>query len=233
MIETPERALVIFAHPDDAEFGCSGTVARWVREGAKVFYTVCTNGDKGSNDPEMTSDRLVKIREQEQRNAAAVLGVEEVVFLGYPDGGLEDTPDLRRSIVRSIRRFRPDICICPNAFYQTRFSHRDHRVCGVSALDAMFPYARDHLHFPELLKEGLQPHKTGMALMWGSEDPDEWVDITDTIEQKIKALKCHESQGFGGGWANIGDRIKETAHENGKKPGFQYAEAFRKIPFRR
>ncbi|MDP3064053.1 MAG: PIG-L deacetylase family protein [Chloroflexota bacterium] len=233
MIETPQRALVIFAHPDDAEFGCSGTVAKWTREGAKVFYTVCTNGDKGSNDPNMTSERLVKLRHQEQLDASKVLGVEEVVFLNNPDGGLEDTTDLRRDMVRSIRRFKPDIVICPNAFYQTRFSHRDHRVAGIVALDAMFPYARDRLHYPELLKEGLEPHKTAMALMWGSEEPDEFIDISSTIETKIKALLCHKSQAVDGAWAKIGDRMKDGAREAGKKAELECAEAFRKIPFRR
>ena len=232
MVDTPERALAIFAHPDDAEFGCAGVAAKWARRGTEVYYVVCTTGDKGSSDPEMTSERLAAIREREQREAAAVLGVREVVMLRYGDGELEDTRDLRRDIVRAVRRFRPDVVFTSNPFVNNRHVHRDHRVAGQVVLDAVFPYARDHLHFPELRKEGLEPHKTPLALLWGAEDPDVSIDITETIEAKIEALMCHRSQ-FVGRAEQVAERVRAWTREAGRRADVPYAEAFRKIQFRR
>ena len=231
MIDTPERAMAIFAHPDDAEFGCAGVVAKWVRQGAEVYYVVCTNGDKGSNDPQMTSEQLVPIREREQKEAAAVLGVREVVMLGNGDGELEDSRDMRRDIVRAVRRFRPDVVFTSNPFVNYRHAHRDHRVAGQVVLDALFPYARDHLHFPELLQEGLKPHKTAVALLWGAEEPDVFIDISETIETKIGALMRHKSQ-FLDRAPQVAERVREGARDVGKRAGVPYAEAFRSIRFR-
>src|SRR5688572_30977714 len=155
-----DRVMVITAHPDDSEFGAGGTVAKFVKEGREVAYCIVTNGNKGSSDRTMTPERLAVIRAEEQRNAARVLGVERVSFLGYPDGEVEDTRDLRRDVSREIRRFRPDLVICqnPNRTYNLGASHRDHRTVGGVVLDCVYPLARDHLAFPELLPE-VEPQK--------------------------------------------------------------------------
>ncbi len=223
------RVLIVVAHPDDAEFGCGGSVARWVQEGRQVAYVVATNGDKGSNDLTMTSERLAKIREEEQLRAAEVLGVEPVVFLGYPDGGLEDTREFRREVVRAIRRFRPDLLVSQTPFPTLNLyaSHRDHRTAGRVALDAVYPFARDHLHFPELLAEGLTPHKVLEVYLMNHEEPDVWVDISETVETKLKALRCHASQ--------LADpeaveaRVRQWSAEHGRAKGVAYAEAFKRI----
>ena len=150
-----ERVTVITAHPDDSEFGAGGTVAKLVREGAEVTYVIATNGNKGSSDRTMTPERLATIRAEEQRNAARALGVASVTFLGYPDGELEDTRDLRRDITREIRRFRPDLVITmnPHRTYNLYASHRDHRTVAGVVLDCVYPLARDHMSFPELMPE--------------------------------------------------------------------------------
>ena len=235
MLETPKSALVVTPHPDDAEIGCGGTVARWVGEGAEVYYVLCTNGDKGSSDPEMTSERLAEIRAAEQLEATRTLGVKEVVMLGYPDGELEDTREFRKQLVRAIRRFKPQVVLCPDPFRSTFYWHRDHRICGQVTADAVFPYARDRLHFYELLKEEeLEPHKVGTLLLWGADHPDTYTDISQTLETKVEALYCHTSQ-VGGLKNPIGEAapwLRESARRNGEKVGYQYAEAFRAVHFR-
>jgi len=156
-----QRILVVVAHPDDAEFGCAGSVARWVADGAEVHYCLFTSGNAGSDDPTMTPERLAAVREAEQRAAARVLGVKSVAFLHYPDGDLEDTRDARRDVIREIRRVRPDRVVCQSPFpsFNPYSGHRDHRHAGRLTLDAVYPYARDRMHFPELLVEGFEPHK--------------------------------------------------------------------------
>lgn len=232
MLETPESALVVTPHPDDAEIGCGGTVAKWIREGAQVVYVLCTNGDKGSSDPEMTSAHLAEIREKEQQAAADTLGIKEVVFLRHPDGELEDTREFRGELVREIRRHRPDVVLCPDPFRRSFYMHRDHRICGQAALDAVFPYARDRLHFPELTKMGLEPHKVGVVLMWGAESPDIFEDITETLELKCQSLLCHRSQTFNPG-RDAAQFVREYAKRLGEGQGFEYAEAFRRMNLRR
>ncbi len=236
MFERPQRAMVVFAHPDD-EIACGGTVATWTRGGTEVLFVLCTNGDKGTEDPEMTSERLAGIREEEQREAARVLGVKEVVFLRHPDGELEDTREFRGELVREIRRFRPDVVLCHDAVGRNRNNHRDHRICGTVTLDAIFPYARDPLHFPELAEQGLRPHKAGTALCWGSAEPDEFIDISDAMETKVQSLLCHRSQFLErpGRDPNRppGEFMRQNAKRVGEEAGLQYAEAFRKIEFRR
>jgi LmbE family N-acetylglucosaminyl deacetylase len=148
--------LVISPHPDDAEYGVAGTVARWTREGKQVVYIICTNGDKGTSDADMKPQDLVEIRKKEQLAAADVLGVSEVIFLGLPDQGLEETPKFRKQIVRLIRQYRPQIVVTADP-YRRYIWHRDHRIAGQVVLDAVFPYARDHLAYPDLLEEGLLP----------------------------------------------------------------------------
>ncbi|MCS7207255.1 MAG: PIG-L family deacetylase [Dehalococcoidia bacterium] len=230
-LPTPERVLVVFAHPDDAEFGCAGTVARWAREGAHIVYVLATSGDSGTSDRSLTPERLAAIREAEQIEAARMLGVREVVFLRYPDGGLEDTKEFRGKVVREIRRVKPDVVLTSEPFPRLRFSHRDHRIAGLVAMDACYPYCRDHLYYPEHLLEGLDTHKVGAVLFWGPDQPDVFSDITDTLETKLRALACHKSQ-FSD-FNAVAERVKEWARLNGQRVEVPYAEAFRKIEFAR
>ena len=231
------KAMVIVAHPDDPEFFCGGTIARWVREGMEVVYLICTRGDKGSDDPAMTPERLAALREAEQRAAARILGVREVVFLDYRDGELEPSLKLRGDIVREVRRYRPEVVITPDP--TNRFSrglypnHADHRVVGDVALDALFPAAGGRLYYPEHFAEGLAPHKVSEVYLTLTNEPDTWVDTTDLIELRIKALCCHASQ--------IKDpvaferRIRENVdprHAEPHRPP-RYAEGFRRLAMRR
>ena len=234
-MDRPQRALVVTPHPDDAEIGCGGTIARWIRDGTEVFYVLCTNGDKGTSDPEMTSQRLALLREGEQEEAARVLGVKEVVYLRYPDGGLEDTSEFRGQLVRAIRLYRPEVVFCTEPFRRTFYLHRDHRICGQVTLDAVFPYARDRLHYPEHANhDGLEPHKVGDLLMWGTEEPDTFIDIGDTIELKIAALRKHASQlSRDGSERDPGEFVKAHAQRIGQRADLPYAEGFRRIQFRR
>ncbi len=189
----PVDVMVVCPHADDAEFGAAGTVARYTREGRRVVYVVVTNGDKGTTDRSLRPEELVAIREREQRAAARVLGVEDVVFLGYPDQGLEDTPAFRKDIVRQIRIHRPQIVITADP-YRRYLWHRDHRVAGQVVMDAVYPFARDHLAYPDLTAQGLEPHKVREVLFWAAEDINYRVDITETFALKLEALRCHESQ---------------------------------------
>jgi LmbE family N-acetylglucosaminyl deacetylase len=231
--EPPARVLAVTAHPDDTEFGFGGTIARWAAEGSEIYYLVCTNGDKGTSDPHMTPEKLARIREEEQRAAARVLGVREVFFLGYPDGELEDTRELRGKIVRYIRLLRPNLVITMNPYPVSRFvQHRDHRIAGLVTIDAVYPYARDHLHFAEHIAEGLQPHKVEELYVSGVDNPDTFVDITDYIEKKIEALRCHRSQVRDADGEAFAARIRAMAARTGERFGVPFAEAFQRIQLR-
>ena len=162
MVETPERALVVIPRPNDAEFWCGGTVARWAKEGSDVFFLLCTDGGKGTSDPEMTPDRLAPIREQEQRDAAGILGVREVVTLGYPDGELEDNGEFRGEVVRAVRRFRPDVVLCPEIHRRSSPWHRDYRIAGQVTADAAYPYARPSIT-TSYWQRGWSPIKLGWS----------------------------------------------------------------------
>lgn len=193
------RVMGIFAHPDDPEFFCGGTFAKWAAEGRHITFVLATSGDKGSGDFNMVSDQLVAIREVEERAAAARLGVQDVVFLRYPDGELKVSLNLRRQLTRLIRLKKPDIVVTndPTArWYGARYiNHPDHRAIGDAALDAVFPTARDHLSFPELYSwEGLAPHKVKQVYLSGTHTADTKVDVTDYLEIKIAALYEHKSQ---------------------------------------
>ncbi len=221
------HAMVVTPHPDDAEFGVAGTVVRWVREGKSVIYVVCSNGEKGTSDRNTKPEELARVREQEQLAAAKLLGVREVVFLRHPDQALEDTPEFRKDIVRQIRKYRPETVITADP-YRRYLWHRDHRITGQVTLDAIFPYARDYLAYPDLLEEGLEPHKVKEVLLWATEDPNYRSDITDTFEIKMAALRCHKSQ-VGGNWAEMEKRLRERAKTMAEGEDFKLAEAFHRV----
>ncbi|MGJ3240889.1 MAG: PIG-L deacetylase family protein [Anaerolineae bacterium] len=196
---TPRRVLGVFAHPDDAEFFAGGTFARWAADRAEITFVLATSGDKGSDDPDMTSEKLAAIREEEATRAAEALGVQEVIFLKYVDGELFPTLDLRRDITRLIRIKRPDVIVTldPTRFwYETRsINHPDHRAIGAATLESVFPTARDRLNFIELERdEGLAPHKCLTVYIAGAEQPTLTVDVSGCIETQVKALLEHKSQ---------------------------------------
>ena len=219
------NVLVVTPHPDDAEYGVAGTVARWTNEGRTVVYVVCTNGDKGTSDREVKSESLIKIREKEQIAAANLLGVKEVIFLGYPDQGLEETPQFRKDIVKQIRRFRPDTVVTADP-YRRYIWHRDHRITGRVTLDAVFPYARDHLSYPDLLEEGLEPHKVKEVLLWASENINHRLDITDTFPLKLNALREHKSQVGHIPRQELEGYLRGRAIQLSEVESFQLAEGF-------
>ena len=228
MTDSIERVMVVTAHPDDSEFGAGGTVAKFAQQGCEITYIVVTNGNKGSSDRTMTAERLAIIREEEQRNAARVLGVERVQFLGYPDGEVEDTRDLRRDISREIRRWRPDLIITqnPHRTYQLGISHRDHRITAGVVLDCFYPLARDHMAFPELMPE-FEPHKVREIYLMQWENPHLVVDISDTMDLKLKALACHVSQLKA--FREVERRVRDRAREIGAPKGYVYAESFDRV----
>jgi LmbE family N-acetylglucosaminyl deacetylase len=218
--------LVVSPHPDDSEFGVAGTVAKWVKEGKEVVYAICTSGDKGASDFEADPEELARTREQEQMCAARVLGVREVIFLRHPDQSLEDTPEFRKEIVRLIRTYRPDIVVSADP-YRRYIWHRDHRITGQVVLDAVFPYARDHLAYPDLMKEGLLPHKVKEVWLWTIADNiNHRSDITDTFSLKVKALRCHHSQVGNDRFADLEGRLREWAMDRAKGTEYELAEAF-------
>jgi LmbE family N-acetylglucosaminyl deacetylase len=222
-----DAVLVIIPHPDDAEFGAAGTVARWAAEGRPVYYVVCTNGDKGSSDPEMNSEGIAAIRRQEQLRAAQVLGVKQVHFLDYPDGALEDTADFRGKLVYYIRKYRPFTVVTSDP-YRRYLWHRDHRITGRAALDAVFPYARDHLSYPEHLTDGLSTHRVKEVYFWAADEPNHYEDISATFGTKLKAGLSHQSQ-LGGRHNNLEGWLRERATTLGKAAGYPLAEAFYRL----
>lgn len=228
---TPVYALLICPHADDAEFGAAGTVARWTGESKKVVYVICTDGSKGTGDRSIKPEDLVRTRKAEQREAASVLGVEEVVFLDRPDQGLEDTSDFRRDLVREIRRFKPEVVATTDP-YRKYIWHRDHRVTGQVALDAVFPYARDHLAYPELLEEGFEPHKVKEMLFWGADEVNLRVDITDTFELKMQALARHKSQVGQYASPEWIEWLKNRNRAMAEGEPFELAEAFFRVEIR-
>ena len=226
------QVMVVTPHPDDAEFGVAGTVARWTGEGKDVIYVVCTNGDKGTSDINMKPDVLASIREQEQLAAARLLGVREVIFLRHPDQGLEDTPEFRKEIVRLIRMYQPETVVTA-APYRGYIWHRDHRITSRVTLDAVFPYARDFLAYPDLLEQGLQPHKVKEVLLWGSEDVNYRSNITDTFDIKIAALRCHKSQISDNPSTGLEERMRERYKMLAEGEDYELAEAFHRVEIRR
>lgn len=230
-MEQTTPVLVITPHPDDAESGAGGTIARWAQQGRKVILVVCTNGDKGTSDRTVHPADLAQRREAEQLQAAHVLGIAEVVFLRLPDQGLEDCSAFREQLVRQIRQHRPGTVVTIDP-YRRYIRHRDHAVCGRVALDAIFPYARDHLAYPEHVAQGLEPHAVREVYLWSAEEPDAFLDITETFTIKMDALYCHASQMHRP--RSEREAAARARHaEMGKKIGVALAEPFKRLEITR
>ena len=189
----PLTAMVIFAHPDDAEFTCGGTVAKWCAQGWTVYYVLATSGDKGTHDAALSVQELAALREQEQRDACKTLGVKDVIFLGYPDGFVRADEEFRGQIVRLLRRYRPDVVITWDGF-RPGFNHSDHRAVGIAVRDAVYPAVRDHLYYADQGEDGLEAHQVNQMLLAGTSEPDYEVDISAHVETKLEAVLCHRSQ---------------------------------------
>ncbi len=224
----PLTAMVIVAHPDDAEFLCGGTVAKWCAEGWTVYYVLATSGDKGTHDKALSHQELAAIREQEQRDACNVLGVKEVIFLGHPDGFLQPDVELRGEVVRLLRQYRPDVVITWDGF-RSGFNHSDHRAVGIAVRDAVYPAVRDHLYYPNDKEDGLDAHQVNEMLMSGSDDPDYRVDISDHLETKLEAILCHKSQ-IGGTPEEVRKRWTERMRSAGNGRAM---ESFKRVSIRR
>ena len=231
------RGMVVVAHADDAEFGCSGTVAKLCAAGWEMVYVMCTDGSKGSSDREITQRQLASIRRKEQQNAGKTLGLKDVVFLDYEDSMLQPTLALRKDIAREIRRYKPDVLI---TMYPMRnldggwgVGHPDHMAAGEAALQAVFPTARDHMTFPDLLEAGFEPHKVAEVWIIGHPAPDLYVDVTQHMDTSVAALMQHKSQMNGRDEAWASEMMRRWRRERGVGKGIQYAEAFKRIEFRR
>lgn len=227
----PPCAMLIYAHPDDIEFSAGGTAAIWAQNGSQVIFVVITDGNVGSHEEGMTADRLIETRRKEQQAAAKIIGAKECIFLGYHDGLLQPTLELRKELVKLIRRYKPNVVVCgdPTTFFpsETWINHPDHRAAATAAVDATFPAAEMHLLYPDLEEEGLTPHKVNYVYVSNpTNDANYYVDTTDSIDYKIRALREHKSQL--GDW-DPEEPIKDRNREIGKKVGFQYAERFLRI----
>lgn len=234
--EVPARALAVYAHPDDPEISCGGTLARWAAAGSEVHLLLLTRGEKGSSDPAAEPTALAAQRAAEVAEAAGVLGLAGHEQLSVPDGELDNTAELRARIVTTVRRVRPDVVVCPDPtavfFGDTYFNHHDHRVAGWAALDAVSPAAGSPLYFPE----AGAAHPVSQVLLSGTLEPNVWVEVGATLEAKIRALLCHRSQlqtaafGHEGGTAEwLGNLLRQRAEEGGRGAGVRYAEGFRRL----
>ena len=227
----PKIVMTIQAHPDDQEFSVGGTLAKWAKAGCEIVSVVITSGDSGSNDPSKGADykaELARLREGEQLAANQVLGVKETVFMRYPDGELEPTIPLRKELTRLIRKYKPDVVITGNPeawFYGNEYlNHADHRAAARAGCEAVFPSAGSRLIFAELLSEGFEPHEVRRLYIHGTDKPDTWVDVTETIDIKVKALQQHASQVP---VDEVEKWMKDWAKEDAKDKEFEYAESYR------
>lgn len=227
---TPKRVMAIFAHPDDIEFSCAGTTARWAREGAEISYILLTSGDVGIDDPEISKQKAIEIREAEARQAAGIAGAAEIKFLGQPDGMLEATLEMRKTLVREIRRFKPEVVICGDPTVtlasESYINHPDHRAAATAAIDAAFPAAGQPTLFEELEAEGLTAHKPRKVYISSWSEQTTFINIEETIDIKVAALRAHVSQM--NGW-DPEEMIREWAAETAKGKEMAYAEGFKVV----
>jgi len=223
--KTLQTVMVIGAHPDDPEFGCAATIAKWAAQGRQIDYVLLTSGDKGSHDPAKRPGEVAALREDEQRAAAKALGVRSVKFLHYPDGTLENTLDLRRHLSGLIRRRKPDIVVTIDPWRRYQL-HPDHRAAGMAALDAIYA-AREWYIFPEQLVND-EPWRVKEIYLFWTDQPDYWEDVTESIDLRIEALLQHDSQ-VSGRTESLGQRIREGMQKTGEAHGYAYAEAFKLI----
>ena len=225
----PERLMVIVAHPDDADFGPAATIAKWVRAGSVAHLVCCTSGDAGSDDPATDPLELARLREQEQRAAAVHVGYEAVTFLHRPDGALANDLALREQLVTLIRTFRPDavLTLDPTVLIHREgyIQHTDHRAAAMAAVDAVYPAARNPMAFPHLALGGLPAHDVRWVYLFWTDEPSAWVDVSDTIDVKIAALREHRSQLRHP--EDLEERIRTWASGAGAEIGTAAAEAFR------
>ncbi len=224
--------MIVVAHPDDSEFSSAGSVARLTDAGRRVIIIQVTSGDRGSPDPATIPAELAATREAELLEATSRVGVkpEDVIFLRCPDGELMPDLSLREKIVRMIRTWKPDVIITHDPFRPYAL-HPDHRAVGLATVDAVYPTARDPLYFPEHLRDGLEPHKTAEIWFFGAEHPDKIIDITDTFDRKILALKAHKSQV--GDFDGLEERLRERAQEIAEGLDFELGESFKVVQMRR
>lgn len=226
----PQRAMFIFAHPDDIEFSAAGTAAKWAKYGSEVTYVLITDGNVGSHDATFDKAKLADTRRQEQNAAAQVTGVKQVVYMGYHDGMLEPTLELRRGLVKLIRQYKPNVVVCgdPRSVFPSDdyINHPDHRAAAIAAVEAVFPACEMRLLYPELESEGIMPHKVNHVYISYAPDSNVYVDISETMPVKIEALRQHSSQ-FGD-W-DPSEMVTNWSKETGKQVGFAYAEAFRRL----
>jgi LmbE family N-acetylglucosaminyl deacetylase len=226
----PKRIAAFMAHPDDAEFMCAGTLARWAAEGNEVILVLLTRGESGDDLDVMPSEQLIATREAEQRAANAILGLADVVFLGLPDGFLVNDLATREKLVRVMRRLKPDVVVCQDPTVrwegQIYINHPDHRAAGDATLDALFPAAGNPRAYPQLRAEGLEPHKVREVYLAGAREPDVWIDVTDFMDIKLRALRAHVSQL--GDW-DPEEMLRTWAKEEAARQegGGEYAESFK------
>jgi LmbE family N-acetylglucosaminyl deacetylase len=230
MNKGPVHAMIFSPHPADTEFGVGGTVAKWIRDGKEVVYVIATTGDKASSDPNIPADELGRVRLNEQREAANILGVKEVIFMGHPDLGLENVPGLQKEILRLFLTFRPEIVVTCDPNNPRYFSSPDRRVIGRAVLDAVWPLAQAPNYYRDLMAEGLQLHRAKEMYIWMSAEPNFYSDISDVWDLKMKAVEVHQSQiGPNGSNPDFLNHLKEGNINAGKEAGCEYAEAFYRL----
>ena len=230
MVNKPVRLLVISPHPSDPEFGIGGTAARWTREGKSVVYVIATNGDKGSSDPDLKAEVLAKIREEEQKAAAKLVGVEDVIFLRHPDQTLEDEPLLRKEVLKLILTYRPEVVATCSPFTSPYLSNRDHRVIGRVVMDMVWPTALAPNCYPDLIEQGLRLHKVKVLLLWAPGNEQNYrVDISDVFELKQKACLLHRIQIGPPGNPDFFDMLVASNKAIGKQQDWVAGEAFYRI----
>jgi len=225
----PNKVLVIAAHPDDLEYCVAGTISKWALEGTESYFLICTSGEAGSHNKNIQPEQLASIRQDEQRKAGNILGVKEIKFLNYPDGTMQPSLELRRELTGMIRHYQPTAIMTWDPtqiiFNDSGLNHPDHLAVGNAALSAIMPSCDSPFIFPELLAEGLEPFKVHEIYLFGSEENNIWIDIGQTIELKIAALKCHNSQYEN--WEDLSEDIRESARNQGSNQNLPFAEAFR------